>query len=228
MITKGEYRMNSFMDLTDQDRLVLESCKVLLDGLAEYLGEGYELILHSLENLDASVIKIINGHYTGRKEGAPITDLALSMLTKISQQDTQKAECYFCKNNSGAVLKSATIPIIGENQRIIGLLCINLHTEIPFLKMISTFFPGASASDTQQETFAQNSDDLICQTLESARTTVMNTPSITTANRNKEIVTILYHKGIFNMKDSVVKVASLLGISKNTVYMHIRNINKQI
>ena len=29
--------------------------------------------------------------------------------------------------------------------------------------------------------------------------------------------------GIFNMKDSVVKGAALLGISKNTVYMHIRN-----
>ena len=29
------------------------------------------------------------------------------------------------------------------------------------------------------------------------------------------------------MKDSVVKVASILGISKNTVYMHIRNFKNQ-
>lgn len=218
--------MYQFMELTSKDRLILESYKVLIDGLAEYLGCGYEFILHSLENLDASVIKIINGHYTGRKEGAPITDLALSMLEKIKQQSSHQAQSYFNKNKNGAVLKSTTIPIIGENERIIGLLCINLHTEIPFYKIISSFFPNESFSSTQQETFAENADDLIITTLESARSMVMNNSSISTVNRNKEIITILFQKGIFNMKDSVVKVADLLGISKNTVYMHIRNMNK--
>lgn len=215
--------MYPFMELTDKDRLILNSYKILIDGLAEYLGDGYELILHSLENLDSSVIKIINGEYTGRKEGAPITDLALSMLEKIKQQGSHQAQSYFNKNKNGAVLKSATIPIIGENERIIGLLCINLHTEIPFYKMISSFFPGETFSSTQQETFAENADDLIVSTLDSARNAVMNNPSITSVNRNKEIITILYNKGVFNMKDSVIKVAGLLGISKNTVYMHIRN-----
>ena len=44
--------------------------------------------------------------------------------------------------------------------------------------------------------------------------------------KNKEIVAILYQKGIFNLKDSVITIANHLGISKNTVYMHIRNMNK--
>ena len=45
-------------------------------------------------------------------------------------------------------------------------------------------------------------------------------------NKNKEIVAILYQKGIFNLKDSVITIANHLGISKNTAYMHIRNMNK--
>lgn len=223
----GENDMNNpYMKLTPQDRIVLDSHKLLLDGLAEYLGEGYELILHSLENLNRSVIKIINGHYTGRKEGAPITDLALSMLEKINQSQNHLAVCYFNQNKSGALLKSATIPIIGENQRIIGLLCINLHTEISFMKMISSFHPNGSFPSTQQETFAENVDDLIVTTLEDARSYVFSNPTINCSNRNKEIVTILHKKGIFKMKDSVIKVASLMGISKNTVYMHLRGLTK--
>ena len=80
------------MHLTKTDRAVLESYKILCDGLANYLGEGYEIALHSLENYDSSVIKIINGYYTGRKEGAPITDLALHMLEDIKRnKSTQSA-----------------------------------------------------------------------------------------------------------------------------------------
>ena len=103
----------NYLTLTETDKAILESYKTVLDGLAEYLGDGYELILHSLENLEHSVIKIINGHYTGRVEGAPITDLALKMLDNIRQKKEPAALCYFNKKN-GNTLKSATIPILGE------------------------------------------------------------------------------------------------------------------
>ncbi len=42
--------------------------------------------------------------------------------------------------------------------------------------------------------------------------------------KNKEIINSLHQQGVFTMKDAVVKVADYLGISKNTVYMHIRNV----
>ena len=55
-----------FIELTAADRQILTSYSHMLDGRGAYLGEGYELVLHSLESLDHSVIKIITGHYTGR------------------------------------------------------------------------------------------------------------------------------------------------------------------
>lgn len=76
---------------TETDFRILDSYKSVLDGLAAYLGDGYEIVLHSLHDLDHSVIKIINGHYTGRREGFPITDLALSMLAKSRNGPTQTA-----------------------------------------------------------------------------------------------------------------------------------------
>ena len=96
---------------TETDFRILDSYKSVLDGLAAYLGDGYEIVLHSLHDLDHSVIKIINGHYTGRREGFPITDLALSMLAKIEERPDTNCITYFNRNQKGEPLKSATIVI---------------------------------------------------------------------------------------------------------------------
>ncbi len=62
--------------------------------------------------------------------------------------------------------------------------------------------------------------------LEEIKKIVYNDLSISASNKNKEIVSLLYQRGIFNLKDSVITISEQLGISKNTVYMHIRNLNK--
>lgn len=213
--------------LTDKEKLILSSYKTLVDGLADYLGNGYEIILHSLENLDKSIIKITNGHYTGRAEGSPITDFALSMLETLKKNNDKKSLSYFNKDKNGVMMKSTTIPITGEGDRIIGLLCINFYTNLPLSDILAKFMPIESnlhLKDGVAETFSDNIDDLILSAVEEAKSKVLINPNITTSNKNKEIIIILSEKGIFNIKDAVVKVASYMGISKNTVYMHLRNI----
>ena len=44
-----------YLALSDTDRKILESYRTMIPNLGEYLGEGYEIILHSLENLQHSV-----------------------------------------------------------------------------------------------------------------------------------------------------------------------------
>lgn len=98
----------------------------------------------------------------------------------------------------------------------------------PFSKIIENFtYTNDTTEKNISENFTDNVDDLIKETLEQVQRQVLNDSSISYANRNKEIVTILYQKGIFNLKDAVIKIAKLLGISKNTVYMHIRNIGER-
>ena len=86
------------VSFTPADRAVLESYKTLVEGLAGYLGDGYEIVLHSLENLEHSAVKVANGHHTGRREGAPITDLALSMLSRLTEKNSPGYVCYNAKN----------------------------------------------------------------------------------------------------------------------------------
>lgn len=210
------------------DKVILDSYKSVLAGLSAYLGDGYEIVLHSLEDLDHSVVAIFNGERSGRQVGAPITNLALQMLARIEEDNTQDSIIYFNCNDSRESFKSATIIIRGERERVIGLLCINYDLNQPLSNILRNLSPREELLAIQPvEVLADHSDQLILSMLEEVRSDVCGDVSITPVNRNKEIVWRLYDKGVFNLKNSVVKVAELLDISRNTVYMHLRNLDKK-
>ena len=217
------------ISLTKGDLAILESYKTLAEGLANYLGDGYEIVLHSLGNLEHSVIKIINGHHTSRKEGSPITDLGLSMARSINESGQKKYLSYFNKTPKGQPLKSTSIAIPGEKGNVIGLLCINFYMGTPLSSLLASLTPenGDFRNNNFSESFVEDVDDLLKLSLKEASDKVYSDRSIATSNKNKEIISILNDKGIFNFKDAVIKIADMMGISKNTVYMHIRNISKK-
>ena len=207
------------VQFTPEDRLILDSYCQMLDGLAQYLGTGYELVLHSLEDLEHSAIRVMNSH-TGRSEGAPITELALTMLGRIHAQTQGDTVCYSSTNRDGKPLRSCTIAIRGSEQRIIGLLCINFYMDTPLSQLLKRFPRTESAC----------SGNLCTEFTEMVQAAVQRAAAETDAEglakgsvRNREIVSKLYASGIFNIKDAVIQVADSLNISKNTVYLHLRH-----
>jgi len=201
---------HSITILSEKEKAILESYMLSADGLAEFWGENCEVIIHDLTQLDASVVKIVNGHLSGRQVGAPISEVT-----------------YFAKNKRGEAFKASISAILGEKHQIIGLFCINYYLNTPLLSFMQTFTPITKIeSENISETFVENTEELMLNALEDAKKTVYSNLTISSSNKNKEIISLLYQKGIFNLKDSVITIANHLGISKNTVYMHIRNMNK--
>ena len=212
--------------LTKTDKLILDSYASMMDGLSAYLGSPYEISLHSLEDYHHSVMKICNGYHSGRSAGAPITDLALNMLKRINDNDLSaigEYTSYSVINDSGERLKSSTIPIFGENARLIGLLCINLYLDVPASELIQSLF-NPDADKHHKERFNNSLSESILAEVAEAKAQVMHDDTVHSTNKNKEIIRILYNKGIFDIKDSVMQVADILGISKNTVYLHLRKL----
>jgi predicted transcriptional regulator YheO len=214
--------MKTASTLSDADQCILDSYKTSLEGLAAYLGEAFEIVLHDLADLDHSVIKIINGFHSGRKEGAPITDLALSMLEQINKNNAGPFISYHSRSKYGKPVKSTTIVIFGENGVAIGFICINLYLESPLTSLLQTFASLDTPLEFVSENFINDSDELISRALEKAKQEVNANASIPLSQRNKEVITILYHQGIFKLKNAVQDTSRELGISKNTVYLHIR------
>lgn len=216
------------MKLTKTDRKILDSYSYMIERLSEYLGSAYEISLHSLEDENHSVIKIMNGYHSGRTTGAPLTDLAMNMLKRINNQGISSASSYTSYNaisSTGEKLRSSTIPILGDGERVIGIICINFYMDTP-LSEILQHLEGSNEKTTQKEYFASSMVDTIMQAVYEAKGIVMNNPEIQSVNKNKEIIRILHSKGIFNIKDSVNSVARALDISRNTVYLHLRTMTE--
>ena len=223
---------------TDEDRHLIANFVPLVDGLASLLGTGCEVVLHAFDQLDASVIKIANGHVTGREAGAPATDFALVQLQQTTahpqEQGPQEQDpedqvswrCYFSRNRQGQLLKSASMTIRNRQQQPIGMLCVNFSLDAPLSSLLAALsLPGAANSlDTvpvvlENESFANSVDDLVAQVMAK----VDADTRLPASARNKAIITTLYDRGLFEIKEAAHRVAERLAISRHTVYLHIRN-----
>ncbi|WP_029685410.1 helix-turn-helix transcriptional regulator [Tatumella saanichensis] len=216
------YELPEQKSFEPEDYDILKSYESVVDGLAMLIGPHCEIVLHSLDNLQCSAIRIANGEHTGRQVGSPITDLALRMLHDLHNAKSNVSRAYFTRAKSGVLMKSVTIAIRNRQQRVIGLLCINMNLDVPFSQIMATFMPPELHQVDSSVNFASSVDDLVAQTLEFTIEEVTNDRNVANNAKNRQIVLNLYEKGIFDIKDAINQVAERLDISKHTVYLYIR------
>lgn len=211
-----------FNRFSDEDHAILASYFPVIDGIAALIGEHCEIVLHSLEFLEHSAIYIVNGHNTKRKIGSPITDRALKSLHHMQTDSVSKP--YFTRAKGGVLMKSVTIAIRNGKQHVIGLICININLDVPTSQFLSHFIAPQETNDSVN--FASSVEDLVAQTIESTIDEIQSDRHIANNNKNRQIVTTLFEKGIFDIKDSINQVAERLDISRHTVYLYIRQIKQ--
>ncbi|WP_369682915.1 helix-turn-helix transcriptional regulator [Photobacterium damselae] len=210
-------------ELTQSDYDILHAIENIVDGIAAMYGEHTEVLLHSLDVRNPSIIKIANGHVTGREVGAPITNLALMKLT----QNKDISGAYMTKCPDGKTLRSMTTIIRNSQQQAIGLLCINSNLDAPFQSVIQSLvpciLPHSEATNTP-ETFARNNDEMMQSSIETVRAQVMGDNTIAPSKKSREIVTRLHDLGVFDLKDSAQIAAKGLDISIHTIYRYLREL----
>lgn len=210
----------------DEDRAILNSYRAVVEGVSALIGDHCEIVLHSLEDLEHSAICIANGHNTNRQEGSPLTDLALKSLHNMKTDSVSKP--YFTRIKNGGLMKSVTIAIRNKNQRIIGLLCININLDVPLSQFIQALMPSNPMGETSSVNFASSVEELVSQTVEHTIEEVNADRLVANNNKNRQIVVSLFEKGIFDIKDAINLVADRLDISRHTVYLYIRQIKQDL
>ena len=210
----------------DEDRAILNSYRAVVEGVRELIGDHCEIVLHSLEDLEHSAICIANGHNTNRQKGSPLTDLALKSLHNMKTDSVLKP--YFTRIKNGGLMKSVTIAIRNKNQRIIGLLCININLDVPLSQFIQALMPSNPMGETSSVNFASSVEELVSQTVEHTIEEVNADRLVANNNKNRQIVVSLFEKGIFDIKDAINLVADRLDISRHTVYLYIRQIKQDL
>ncbi len=207
--------------LTAKDLATLESIKPIVDGIAALLGENCEVLLHSLENLDRSIVHIANGHITGRSVGSPITDLGMKVLREATSGNKDVVGSYYSKTADGKTLRSVTVLIRNEKKKPIGFLCINFNMSAPILSILKSFDLPAAQTETP-ENFATNIEELIQTTLHDAIISINSHKAIPNLSKNKIIVNELDKKGIFSIRGAIDIVARELSVSRYTIYNYLR------
>ena len=205
----------------DEDRAILNSYRAVVEGVSALIGNHCEIVLHSLEDLEHSAICIANGHNTNRQEGSPLTDLALKSLHNMKTDSVSKP--YFTRIKNGGLMKSVTIAIRNKNQRIIGLLCININLDVPLSQFIQALMPSNPMGETSSVNFASSVEELVSQTVEHTIEEVNADRLVANNNKNRQIVVSL-----FEIKDAINLVADRLDISRHTVYLYIRQIKQDL
>ncbi len=220
------------LSLSDSDEKLLESYCTLADCLGYYLGGGYEIVVHSFGIDDDFIKKIINGHYSFRSAGQQIDEYpagAIRHLYDKLHRNLSPVSLYFSENKNGDIFRSATIGIIGDDNKIIGMMCLNFSLNTPLSDIVNMLCPPKDVIVKKHEKSDYDDDDngyesIIIKSVNEAKETIMADPKIPSKYKNKEIIRRLSESGIFNVKDGVEICAKLLGIGITTVYMHLRNI----
>lgn len=204
----------------DEDRADIERFGGVVESIARAFGPSCEVVLHSLEDVSRSVVKIENAHVTGRAIGAPMTDFGLHILRIAEEIGSDVVGPYFTKSGANT-LRSVSTLLRNRQGRPLAILCINFDLSAPFLDLIQALLPptatqavSAEASEPVEH-FPSSVRDLIRQTLAAL-------PPSYASDWNRRASEELFRKGIFQMKGAVELAAEELGVSKHTIYYYLR------
>lgn len=212
--------------LCSADRTILRSMEPVVDAIARLFGSHCEVLLHSLEDLSNSVIKIANGHVTGREVGAPVTDLAMRVLRDARSSETDVVGPYTTKSRDGRTMRSVTSVVRGVTGRPIGFVCVNMDMSAPLVEVL-TDLVRESLDDTggeSPETFATSSEELVHRSVAEVLGSIGPERQLSPVAKNKLIVRELLDRGIFDIRGAVDHVAREMGLSKYTIYNYLREL----
>jgi predicted transcriptional regulator YheO len=201
------------------------------DFLGAVMGENTEIIVHELTNYNQSIVHIINGHISNRKIGDPITDLVVDFITNEAKGDKKFICNYNSKTINNKLLYSSTYFIRDDENTIVGALCLNsdygeLHKSLSFLTSLLPNYvdPKTVALNNIKENLNSNPEELTGNKIDEIIKQFNITPSRMTTTEKTEVITALNDCGIFNIRGSVLEVASKLNMSEPSVYRYVKKI----
>lgn len=209
-------------------------------GLA--LGPDYEVALHDMTNREHSIIAIANNHVSGRKVGAPLTNMALGILRDKSYETSDYRTHYYGVSVNGKELRSNTM-FIKQNGKLIGMLCINFddsrYRDItrqilglchPDMFVSDILSPCASAvkdpieKTSVPEKFHNSTEAVTADTIGRELEHMGITAERLTSDERLRIIASLEADGIFLLKGAVKDVAQRLHCSQASIYRYLSQI----
>lgn len=202
----------------------------LVDFLAEVFGDDAEVVLQDVSDFNNSVVSIRNNHISGRKLGAPATNLVLKVMNG-NFTDKNYVTNYRGVSAVGKVVRSSTYFIKDDKNVVVGMLCINI--DIDKLVQLKNHLDGIlklpeEIFEKTTERFSVSAEGLASDSIETILEESGISPERMSQEEKMEVVYKLDKNGVFLVKGSICKVASVLNVSNATIYRYLSKIRREV
>ena len=208
---------------------MLEILTIMANGVAAQFGQKCEVAIHDLSgNLENSIVYIVNGDVTNRKAGSGTSKVVLETMHRDPSAIKDQLG-YLTRTPDGRILKSSTIFIRDENQKIHYIFSIN-H-DITELLAVEQAIKSLTSVETQQtnaqpEQIVSNVNDLLDNLIRQSVELVGEPVALMNKEDKIKAISFLNDAGAFLITKSGDKVSEHFGISKFTLYSYINEVKE--
>ena len=192
----------------------------LVNFIAEVVGPNCEVVLHDLSDLEHSVVAISDNRLTDRQVGSSITDFALRVLHDRGDREQDFAVNYVGRpRDETRTFRSSTLFVKDEEGKTIGMLCVNVDITglMQAREALDKFLLLEKLSPLEEKQAMQ-------ETYAETRAQFAAPPESLSAAEKRRFVSALSQKGGFLLKGAVSRAAAALGVSEQTVYRYLKDV----
>ncbi|MBK0002985.1 transcriptional regulator [Erwinia sp. S38] len=223
------------MTASTDKSLLIGQLSAVMDAFASVAGRHIEVVLHDLAQPETSVIKIINGHVSGRKPGSPLLDAPdndrgfLGLLNPSAaplDREPTVFNRYPTTSLQGKPLQSSTVFFKDENGKPQLSLCFNADNSAinAAREALAILLPQEAEEKQEQDIGLEEKLDEIIRACISP-TGQLRTGA--TKQEKVEIVRQMQNRGMFMVRGGVEKAAKVLGVTRYTIYNYLDQIKKE-
>jgi predicted transcriptional regulator YheO len=184
------------------------------------LGQSTEVVLHDLRQTDSTIVAISNSQLTGRKIGDTLEDLGLHLFESCNFEDMAN---YETRTKTGKILRSCSVFVRDNAGATIGALCVNQDLSA-LLKLRDWLDNALETTKPTEEVHIDNKvEDVLSQLIEDAIRSTGKSSNEFSREDKIAVISYLDARGAFLIRYSMEKVASLLGISKFSIYNYLND-----
>ena len=207
----------------------------LAHGLAEHFGPQCEIAIHDVtRDLSNTIVSIENGQISGRAQGDAASNVVLEAL-HTPPEELKDQIGYLTRSSDGKALKSSSIYIRDRSGNLRYIFSVNY--DISSLKAVDELIRGlitthpatdqsGKAEQEKQEPaprIPHTVTELLDSLIEHALAEVGKPVVMMTKEDKIRVVRYLNDAGAFLITKSGDRIASVLGISKFTLYKYMES-----
>lgn len=205
---------------------LLERYIPIADMIVANFGKNCEVMIHDLRNYQSSLV-YVKGNVTGRKPGAPVTDVMLKQLYKQGNE-IEDMLGFTTRSKDGKLIKASLSFIRDESEKVIG--CIGINFDITAILSATQMLYDLSMTndisslEPMTQIYPKDIGEIFEDIIENTHKELGISIEEMSRSDKLSFVRQLDEKGVFLINGAIDRISDTLKVSKQTIYNYLDEI----